>query len=94
MIGEKKSCISMSNLGRVKLPDQMNKFVERFDFTLGVQSRSHNNCGIISYRDHLYINIIRNIRESELEQLFFENLRLLDISVEIEDNCVSRKVNA
>ncbi len=94
MIGEKKSCISMSNLGRVKLPEQMNKFVERFDFTLGVQSRSHNNCGIISYRDHLYINIIRNIRESELEQLFFENLRLLDISVEIEDNCVSRKVNA
>lgn len=92
MMGEKKSCISMSNLGRVKLPEQMDKFVERFDFTLGVQSKSHNNCGIISYRDRLYINIIRNISESELERLFFENLRQLGIGVEIEDN--RRKVNA
>lgn len=84
MMGERKSCISMSNLGKVKLPEQMDSFIERFDFTLGVQSKSHNNCGIISYRDKLYINIIRNIKERELEELFFENLKSLGIAVEIE----------
>lgn len=85
MMGEKKSCITMSNLGMVKLPEQMDRFVERFDFTLGVQSKSHNNCGIISFRDRLYINMIRNIKERELEELFFENLKGLGIDVEIED---------
>ena len=76
MIGEKKSCITMSNLGRVTLPEEMDRFIERFDFTLGVQSRSHNNCGIISYHNRLYINMIRNIKESELERL----------DADIEDN--------
>ncbi len=86
MIGEKKSCITMSNLGRVTLPEEMDRFIERFDFTLGVQSRSHNNCGIISYGGRLYINMIRNIKESELESLFFENLKSLGVDVDIEDN--------
>lgn len=86
MIDEKKSCITMSNLGRVTLPEEMDRFIERFDFTLGVQSRSHNNCGIISYGGRLYINMIRNIKESELESLFFENLKSLGVDVDIEDN--------
>ena len=76
----------MSNLGRVTLPEEMDRFIERFDFTLGVQSRSHNNCGIISYHNRLYINMIRNIKESELERLFFENLKSLGIDADIEDN--------
>lgn len=90
MVGEKKFCITMSNLGRVKLPEQMEKFVDRLDFTLGVQSKTHNNCGIISYRGRLYINMIRNIRESELEQLFFDNLKELGMDITIEDNSANR----
>ena len=81
LVGEKKSCITMSNLGEAKLPYEMSEFVERFDFTLGVQSKTHNNCGIISYKDNLYINMIRNIREFDLEQRFFTNLAELGISV-------------
>lgn len=92
MVGEKKTCITMSNLGRVRLPEQMEKFVDRLDFTLGVQSKTHNNCGIISYRDCLYINIIRNIKEGELEQLFFDNLKVLGMHISIEDNSANRTV--
>lgn len=84
MVGERKSCITMSNLGEVKLPAPMDEFVERFDFTLGVQSKTHNNCGIISYKDHLYINLIRNIQEFELEQRFFKNISNLGISVDLQ----------
>lgn len=86
MIGEKKSCLTMSNLGAVSVPEQMDKFIERFDFTLGVQSKCPNNCGIISYKNHLYINMIRNIRECELERLFFTNLSALGICVTTETN--------
>jgi len=86
MTGEKKSCITMSNLGAVTLPKEMKKFAERFDFTLGVQATGSNNCGILSYKDKLYINMIRNIKESELERLFFTNLVKFGIAVTVESN--------
>lgn len=86
MTGEKKSCITMSNLGAVTIPKQMESFVERFDFTLGVQATGSNNCGILSYKDKLYINMIRNIKESELERLFFTNLVKFGIAVTVESN--------
>lgn len=84
--GEKKSSITMSNLGAVKLPDAMAPSVKRLDFILGVQNTSPNNCGIVSYGSYLYINLIRNIRESELERRFFTTLVELGIPVEVESN--------
>lgn len=84
--GEKKSCITMSNLGAVSVPEQMENSIKRFDFTLGVQYTGSNNCGILSYKDELYINMIRNIEESELERLFFTNLVKMGIAVSVESN--------
>ncbi len=85
-VGEKKSCLSMSNLGLVKAPEIMDKFIERFDFILGVQATRPHNCGIISYKDKLYINFIRNIKEPELELEFFEILKELGLDVEVQSN--------
>ncbi|MDE5935884.1 MAG: hypothetical protein K2G83_00540, partial [Ruminococcus sp.] len=79
-------CITMSNLGAVSVPKQMENLIRRFDFTLGVQYTGSNNCGILSYKDKLYINMIRNIEESELERLFFTNLVKMGIAVSVESN--------
>lgn len=85
-VGERKSCLSLSNLGAVKLPDTMMPYVDRFDFILGVQATSPYNCGVLSFGDTLYINFIRNIRESELEYHFYRVLRDMDIPVQAESN--------
>lgn len=85
-VGEKTTSITMSNLGAVAVPDEMADYVKRFDFTLGVQYTGSNNCGIISYKDKLYINMIRNIRETELERIFFSNLVNFGIAVSVESN--------
>jgi len=85
-VGEKKSCFTLSNLGAVKLPDIMKQYVERFDFILGVQSTAPYNCGVISFGDTLYINFIRNIRESELEYGFYKVLRELGVPVKVRSN--------
>ena len=69
-VGEKKSCLSMSNLGKVKVPDVMAEYIERFDFILGVQAAAPYNCGMLSYGDTIYVNFIRNIKEAELERTF------------------------
>lgn len=85
-VGERKSCLSLSNLGAVKLPEEMRPYVERFDFILGVQATSPYNCGVLSYGDTLYINIIRDIRESDLEYQFHCVLRDMGLPVTVESN--------
>ena len=85
-VGEKKSCLSMSNLGAVTLPEEMKPYVERFDFILGVQAISHHNCGVISWGDNLNVNFIRRTREPDLEQHFYRVIRELGIPVTVESN--------
>ena len=85
-VGERKSCLTFSNLGLVKLPEIMTQYVKRIDFILGVQAAAPYNCGMISYNDTIYINFIRNICDAELERHFFAVLRELGISAEVESN--------
>lgn len=85
-VGEKKSCLTMSNIGQVKVPEEMGAHIKRFDFILGVQAAAPYNCGMLSYGDTLYINFIRNIREPELERHFFGVLQELGLPVMVESN--------
>ena len=85
-VGERKSCLSLSNLGAVRLPDSMTPYVERMDFILGVQANAPHNCGVLSYGDTLYINFIRNIREADLERHFYRVLHNLGLPVLVQSN--------
>lgn len=85
-VGERKSCLTLSNLGKVKVPEVMAKYIERFDFILGVQAAAPYNCGMLSFGDTVYVNFIRNIKDAELERHFFTVLRDLGLSVMVESN--------
>ena len=85
-VGERKSCLSLSNLGMVQLPDAMKPYVERLDFILGVQATAPYNCGVVSFGDTMYVNFIRNIKEPLLEAKFFGVLRYFGIPVLTESN--------
>ena len=85
-VGERKSCLSVSNLGNIKLPAEMAGYVQRMDFILSSQSTQPHNCGILSYDGTLYINFIRNIREPALEYHFFRVLQSHGLSVTAESN--------
>lgn len=85
-VGEKKSCLSFSNLGAIQLPEIMKPYIRRMDFILGAQASSAYNCGMLSYGDTIYINFIRNIRDAELERHFFAVLQELGLSVTVESN--------
>jgi len=85
-VGEKKSCLTFSNIGQVKVPDIMAKYIKRFDFILGVQAAAPYNCGMLSFRDTIYINFIRNIKEAELERHFFAVVQSLGLSAAVESN--------
>ncbi|MGM9615621.1 MAG: hypothetical protein ACI3W7_08880 [Oscillospiraceae bacterium] len=85
-VGEKKACLTLSNLGAVKLPDAMKPYIRRMDFVLGVQAAAPYNCGVLSYDDTIYVNFIRNIRDAELERHFFAVLRDMGLPVTVESN--------
>lgn len=85
-VGERKTCLSLSNLGAVRMPEEMATYVERMDFILGVQATSPYNCGAISFGDTLYINFIRNVREPGLESAFYRVLREQGLPVLVESN--------
>lgn len=85
-VGERKSCLTLSNLGDVRLPDEMIPYVETMDFILGVQATAPYNCGVISYNGKLRINFIRNIREAKLEYHFHAVLRDMGLSATVQSN--------
>ena len=85
-IGERVSCLSLSNLGNVALPDAMAPFVERVEFVLGPQSTAPYNASVTSWQGKTFINIVRNSVEPRLEERFFTKLVELGFHVKIESN--------
>ena len=85
-VGERKSCLSLSNLGNIKLPEAMKPYIERMDFILGVQATAPYNCGVLSFGDTLYMNFIRDVRESRLEYHFYRVLQEMGLPVQVESN--------
>ncbi len=78
--------INLSNLGLLKLPAELDARLERAEFVIGPQRTYPNNCSVISQGGRTYINMIRNIRESELERRFFSHLVEAGIPIAIESN--------
>lgn len=84
--GESGGSLNISNLGVLELPEAMRPYVTRMEFIIGPQRSYPNNCSVLSFGGKTYINMIRGIRESELERRFFARLVELGIPVEIECN--------
>lgn len=85
-IGGKSQSSSLSNLGQVKMPQELQEHIERFEFYPTPLLRGKTSCGIISYQDKMYINFGSLIQEKELEKFFFRKLRDLEIPITIESN--------
>ena len=85
-VGESQGCITISNLGRVELPEEMTSHVKAFDFIIGPQASAPHNCAVCSYGNELRINFIRRSESPELEREFFRNLVRLGHHVTVESN--------
>ena len=83
---ERCGSLNLSNLSVLTLPPVMQPYVERMEFIIGPQRSYPNNCSVLSCGGKTYINMIRSIRESELERRFFSRLVELGIAVSIESN--------
>ncbi len=85
-IGESGGSLTLSNITNLPLPEVMRPWVSRMEFIIGPQRSYPNNCSVLSCGGKTYINMIRSIRDSELERRFFSRLVEIGIPVEIECN--------
>lgn len=69
--GENRLSATVSNLGKVELPEVMQEYVDQISMLLGPNNINPVNCSVISYNGKLRITIGRSIREADLERLIF-----------------------
>lgn len=74
LFGENSSCISLSNLGTVELPEEMRNHVTAVDFVLSPRIKSPYNCGVVTYNGTMSICISRLLDGAELMEAFHSQL--------------------
>ncbi len=90
--GDVQTTSTISNLGVVSLPEEMEKYVERLDFQLGPLFQNRVMSSAVSYKGKLYVNFTRTLRESDVERGFFTRLVEDGIPVTIESNMSERSL--
>ena len=85
-VQDKNSSAGLTNMGAVKVPEDMKPHIERFDIYMGQPFSSRTNCAIISFEDILTVNFASSIMESDVERYFFRKLVADGIHVTIESN--------
>lgn len=86
LTGERYFTLSMSNLGLIDLPADMQPHVKRIDFVPGPSKQNKLSISVVGYQKHLTINFVRQIEETEVEKEFLTRLVKLRIPVLIESN--------
>ncbi len=86
LAGENRMTSTLSNLGPLDLPEEMQAHVTRFDVMLGAPRYNRVNCAVCSYKDALHICFTSIIRETEVEREFFTLLVKMGLHVKIESN--------
>ncbi|MCT4598411.1 MAG: hypothetical protein N4A50_11105 [Vallitalea sp.] len=84
--GESGYTSSISNLGRIGMPQEIEHLIDRFDFYPPPSRGNIIKVGVISYNNKLYISFGRLTRNTEIEKHFFRIIRKMDIPVKIETN--------
>ncbi len=85
-VQDKNSSAGLTNMGALKVPENMKPHIERFDIYMGQPFSSRTNCAIISFEDVLTINFASSIMETDVERYFFRKLVADGIHVTIESN--------
>ena len=85
-VQDKNSSAGLTNMGALRVPEDMKPYIERFDIYMGQPFSSRTNCAIASFEDTLTINFASSIKEADVERYFFRKLVQDGIHIKIESN--------
>lgn len=78
-LGDKVLSNTLSNLGVVSLPDEMEPYVEKFDFVLGTVITNRAACSLVSYGSHAVLSIEKLTADETFENSLSDCLNRLGI---------------
>ena len=84
--GERLFSTAFSNLGVLKVPDEMREFVESFEVMIGRAKLNSLNVATCSYNGTAVITFTRRIQQSNVERVFFRTLTSLGLSIDLYSN--------
>lgn len=82
-IGSKPISTSLSNLGIVKVPEWMEKYIESFDFIPSPSPTLKYLIGVIGFKDKIILNFNKTCKTNKIAQYFFSNLNNIGIQAKI-----------
>lgn len=77
---------TLSNIGKIVVPDSISEYVERFEAMSNPSRMKPVSCVVVSHRNTLVINFTRAIKESDIEREFFRFLVRQGLHVKIESS--------
>ena len=86
--GDRYCSHTLSNLGRIGLPESLRSYVCSIDFILGRQRGNSGASACVGYGDTLVLNMSRRIAERGFEDAFLEQLDRIGIPAEMEEGTV------
>ena len=70
---------TLSNLGQVRVPEEMRPYMTDFDFILGCQRGNSGAVSCTGYDGKLFLHLSRNIYGAEFEQFFLDRAQSLGL---------------
>lgn len=86
ILGDRVHSISLSNLGIIQLPKEMQEYIDDFAFTPGGGFSSPLNLGVVSYNNTIAISFSTALRSRVFEKEFFTLLTAEGLRVVIDNN--------
>jgi hypothetical protein len=73
MFGENGYTSSISNIGKIEMPCELNEYIERFEFYPSPSRGSKIKTTMVTYKDHLYFTFGKITKVNIIERIFLEN---------------------
>ena len=86
--GDRYCTHTLSNLGKIDLPESLRPYVRDIDFVLGRQRGNSGASACVGFDGYLVLNMSRRIVERAFEDAFIEQLAMLGIPVEAKEESI------
>ncbi|MBN2878649.1 MAG: hypothetical protein JXN65_03370 [Clostridia bacterium] len=84
--GSTQFSVTLSNLGVVKLPENMEEHIDYFNMVLGPSIHNKCTCSMVSFNDKAAITFEKTIKSSFIAEYVFKKLVEMGAAVEIKSN--------
>lgn len=89
--GEKSTTVMFSNIGIVKIPEEMQQYVDRYVIMSGPGKLNGARCAGITYGNSFEVTIVSLYQEMDIQREFFRRMVKLGIHVKIESNILTEE---